>query len=292
MGLVAPAAIGMTEVETLRQLCAKQEKQIRLLKEENIKLREGPIEPLPEPTPAADKPVKSTSVAAPVPAPIPVVDKPVQSESEPMPELTPVAEPEVSEPPPVAAPVPKVASPPPLDAAADGKTYTVLAKDSFDKIARKNGCTAEALAQANGLAITAIIHPGQKLKLPEKSASHVNSKPGAAAAKTPPVVTPEKATGPELPAKLADTDESAKPLVPESAPATKKSAVPAPPEPAPSTKSDKKTHTVKIETETTYGEFAAKYGTNTKRLNDLNGLDLQKSTVLAKGSELYVPGQP
>ena len=54
----------------------------------------------------------------------------------------------------------------------------------------------------------------------------------------------------------------------------------------------KKTHAVKIESEMTYGEFAAKHGTDIRRLNDLNGLDLTKSAVLAKGSELYVPGQP
>jgi hypothetical protein len=31
---------------------------------------------------------------------------------------------------------------------------------------------------------------------------------------------------------------------------------------------------------------------NMARLNDLNGLDLTSATVLAKGSELYVPSQP
>jgi hypothetical protein len=49
---------------------------------------------------------------------------------------------------------------------------------------------------------------------------------------------------------------------------------------------------VTIEGEMTYGEFAAKHGTDTSRLNDLNGLDLTTATVLAKGSELYVPAQP
>ena len=42
----------------------------------------------------------------------------------------------------------------------------------------------------------------------------------------------------------------------------------------------------------TYGDFAATHGTDTSRLNDLNGLDLTQTTVLAKGSELYVPAQP
>jgi hypothetical protein len=47
-----------------------------------------------------------------------------------------------------------------------------------------------------------------------------------------------------------------------------------------------------IEVEMTYAEFAAQHGTNVARLNELNGLDLTETTVLAKGSELYVPAQP
>ncbi|MCF7673957.1 MAG: hypothetical protein K9M97_01330, partial [Akkermansiaceae bacterium] len=43
---------------------------------------------------------------------------------------------------------------------------------------------------------------------------------------------------------------------------------------------------------TTYGAFAAKHGTTVDRLNKLNYLDLVESTLLAKGSELYVPAQP
>lgn len=42
--------------------------------------------------------------------------------------------------------------------------------------------------------------------------------------------------------------------------------------------------------EISFGDFAAKHGTTTDRLNALNGLGLKDSTVLAKGSELYVPG--
>jgi hypothetical protein len=49
---------------------------------------------------------------------------------------------------------------------------------------------------------------------------------------------------------------------------------------------------VTIDSEITYGDFAANHGTDTERLNALNGLDLMNATVLAKGSELYVPAQP
>jgi LysM repeat protein len=57
-------------------------------------------------------------------------------------------------------------------------------------------------------------------------------------------------------------------------------------------KSDKKIRAITIDGEMTYGEFATKHGTDAERLNALNGLDLTTATVLAKGSELYVPAQP
>ncbi len=54
-------------------------------------------------------------------------------------------------------------------------SYTVKAGDSFDKIARKVGSNPEKLAKTNGLKTSAIIHPGQTLKIPGKlttSAAH------------------------------------------------------------------------------------------------------------------------
>ncbi|NJM36481.1 MAG: LysM peptidoglycan-binding domain-containing protein [Akkermansiaceae bacterium] len=53
----------------------------------------------------------------------------------------------------------------------------------------------------------------------------------------------------------------------------------------------KKIKPVTVDSEITYGEFASKHNTDTERLNSLNGLDLTTATVLAKGSELYVPNQ-
>ena len=73
------------------------------------------------------------------------------------------------------------------------------------------------------------------------------------------------------------------------------SVTPAAPEtpsaPAPAAAPEKKIRPITIEGEMTYGEFATKHGTNADRLNALNGLDLTTATVLAKGSELYVPAQ-
>ncbi len=49
---------------------------------------------------------------------------------------------------------------------------------------------------------------------------------------------------------------------------------------------------MKIEKEITYGQFAVQNSTTTQRLDELNGLELDASTVLAQGSELYIPAQP
>ena len=43
--------------------------------------------------------------------------------------------------------------------------------------------------------------------------------------------------------------------------------------------------------EISFEKFAGKHGASTQQLNALNGLTLKDSTVLAKGSELYVPGR-
>lgn len=308
---------------------------------------------------------------------------------------------------------------------SSGGTYVVRAGDSFEKIARRNGCSVAKLAKANGLKPTAIIHPGQKLTLPGSAApSSVAATAPAAKTSTPAAVsTPSalsgkthtiragetfasisrkhktsvaaliaanpkvkptalrpgqviqlsagssaavvemasrpaaqpKATAAAAPRTQMSTAQAAPrslgsstPVLSTSAPAREtslpvessapvsqasasvsvpvsaplpsneilpteapKSTAPAtapeapaapaaasapaassPPAPSSPSNPEKKIRSVTIEGEMTYGEFAAKHGTDTSRLNDLNGLDLTNATVLAKGSELYVPAQP
>lgn len=245
MGFAMPAALGMSELETLRVRCTEQAQQIQRLETEILQLRG----------------IKPEQV-------------------------------------PVAKAVPEVVSPP-AKAAATGPAYLVQAGDSLDKIARKNGSSAEKLAKANGLELTSILHIGQKLVLPGKEGKSAAA-PSAAPAEspgprapdvaakspstTPPAIKPPAA---EAPSSAANPPSAAGPSK------TKPTETPAAPETPALPKVDtKKTHAVRIETEITYGDFAIKHGTTIKRLNDLNGLDLTKATLLAKGSELYVPGQP
>ena len=49
---------------------------------------------------------------------------------------------------------------------------------------------------------------------------------------------------------------------------------------------------IRIDDEITFGDFASRHGMETGKLNALNGLHLEPSTLLAKGSELYVSAQP
>ncbi|MES2660973.1 MAG: LysM peptidoglycan-binding domain-containing protein [Verrucomicrobiota bacterium] len=323
MVLASPTLHAKSELETLRALCKEQERQIHQLEDDNAKLRS--VEP---------------------------PSRPAAAKSE----------------------MPKAAEPTSAAATAPAKpaTYTVKAGDSFGKIARKVGTTPEKLAKTNGMKSTAIIRPGQRLKVPgAAAASHqaaaqatpsapkssakshkvlagetffsISKKHGlstaelvaanpsvspstlrpgqlvslgvetaAPAAATAMISTssapasprpyPEKATAPapvsKAPAAMPHNIPVSTPMAPKPAPAPK----PTPAEPKPAiaesapapaaSAAEKKIHPVTIEGEMTYGEFASNHGTDTERLNALNGLDLTDATVLAKGSELYVPAQP
>lgn len=223
-----------------------------------------------------------------------------------------------------------------VQAQGDASTYTVKPGDSFAKIARNTGCTTAELAKANGLKLTSLIHPGQKLKLPGKAAaatavaadgSHIIQsgetltsisrrygvsldaliaanpginpkalKPGqkillAAAPKPEPrqaVASAPPAAPPAASPPPAVTPAASPPPAENTGTAV---AQDPPQEPAPA-QNGGQIRTVMVDAEMTFGEFAAKHGTDIARLNELNGLDLSSATVLAKGSELYVPGQP
>ncbi len=317
-----------SELEVLRALCKEQERQIRQLEDDNSQLR------------AQDRDSRST-----------IAKTATLATAQPKAEIT----------------KPAVAPSPPPAAAVQTTAYTVKAGDSFGKIARKVGTTPEKLAKANGLKMSAVIRPGQKLKVP--GAPVVASNPPAlpAAAKSPtataknhkvqagetfssiskkhklsteeiikanPKVNPSALRpgqvislgGESAPMTMISNPTPPATSQPAATPVTKAPAAvpnnipvstPAPPKPfanaeakplpaaspppapvaentAPAVTNapDRKVHPVIIDNEMTYGEFANQHGTDTERLNALNGLDLINATVLAKGSELYVPAQP
>jgi LysM repeat protein len=236
MGLAVPpaAASEKAELESLRVRCAEQEKQIRRLEDENLKLRSG--------SSAQASRTERALTDSSAPAKATVVDSSVPAKA----------------------------------AAADAASYTVRPGDTMEKIARKFDCSAEKLAKANGLKLSSIIRPGQVIRL---TASGPVKSPVTAA-------TPPKKSAPPASAPVKSSTPDA------TAPAKKPAEASSSPEKSISQKFEKKTRAVTIESKMTYGEFAAKHGTDVSRLNELNGLDLTQATVLAEGSELYVPAQP
>lgn len=268
MAFAMPMVSAKTEIETLRLQCSAQEKTIRQL-EQKIQQLQGDQKPTtaPEPTAIAATPVEKSSTPA-------------------------------------------------------NKSYVVKAGDSVEKIARNNGCSVASLTKINGLTTSTIIRPGQRLKLPgtivkkpdttktlatyptDRNATSFEPvaeptpKPKApeaahaASAANRPVQLNSSTTTPILAAKSMPSPTPAPPKTTEAtaAPAKANSGEEAKPSASPNT--EKKIRSIKIESQMTYGQFASNHGTDVIRLNDLNGLDLTTATVLAKGSELYVPARP
>ena len=201
-------------------------------------------------------------------------------------------------------------------------TYTIKPGDSLTKIARKHDCTVEALARENNLKVSSVIHPGQKLKIPGKvtapptasgttAETHtiqpgetfsaisrqygipVNELLAANPGIDPKTLRPgqkirlvsRQAAQPEPPAQPEETPQ---PETPAAQPAPPAGAEPAA-ENENAAQAAESIIKVTVDAEITYGEFAAKHGTDVERLNELNGYDLNSATVLARGSELYVP---
>lgn len=162
------------------------------------------------------------------------------------------------------APTPKSKpAPKSVIAASDSAKYKVVAGDTFYGIARRYSMSESTLQAANPKAVPTRLQIGQIL-LVSKDVKPAPVKKSSQVAKKTPV---KKAS-----AKSPSTSKSSSQVT---------------------TKSSSKTaiRTITVHEQMTYGAFANKYGASTSQLNSLNGLNLSKSTILAKGSELYVPKQ-
>jgi LysM repeat protein len=198
-------------------------------------------------------------------------------------------------------------------------TYTVKSGDSLERIARNQGVSTTSLAKLNGLKADSIIHPGQKLKVPataavankeatpstaKESQTHtvqsgetyykISRKYGISVneliAANPSVDHRALRIGQKI--KVESTEKS---IAKAPAPTPSLASAPSMPvmnSPAPVEKPRASERPIRIDKEITYGQFAKQYNTTTRRLDELNGLELDSSTVLAQGSELYIPAQP
>ena len=189
---------------------------------------------------------------------------------------------EVAKAPAPAKDVAKTPAPAPVEAKAPvSPTYKVQSGDTFYKIARTHSLTVAKLETLNPGIDPSRIVIGQELAVsgtPRKAPA-----PALAEAGTRTITT--KAPETTAPAARKETPKSPAPK----AEARKEEPKPAP---APESKPAPKTiSSIIVMEEISFEKFAGKHGTTTEQLNALNGLTLKDSTVLAKGSELYVPGR-
>lgn len=176
----------------------------------------------------------------------------------------------------------------------EGRVYVVCKGDTLERISRKTRVSVATLEELNQLKASTVIHIGQKLKLPvpaitESRPKETKSKESAAvktetAASSTKTISNPATGGSSMPANSPRSKTTSKSETKSEAKA-----------PAPKTEAgnDKLViHSVTIQSPVIYSEFASKHGTTTGRLNELNGLSLGNSQLLAVGSELYVPAQP
>ncbi|WP_018969305.1 LysM peptidoglycan-binding domain-containing protein [Rubritalea marina] len=174
--------------------------------------------------------------------------------------------------------------------------YIVQQGDTMFNLSRKHNTTVAAIKAVNPGLDPRKMWAGRKMYLPA---------PKQAAPQAKPAATPAAAPAPEAPAAPAPAPEPPKVEIPEPAPEPVQE-IPEPSaattgasnedvkEPLTETASnnagiDGKITTVKVEKQMTFGEFAAQHQSTVDKINILNGLRLNSDTVLAEGSELYVP---
>lgn len=305
MIFASPSALAKSELETLRSRCSEQERQIRHLENENAQLRADPHElhtstTKPEAAATADgqleadtssdtTPEKSTIYTAKAGDSLEKIARKTNSSPQQLAnvnglKINATLHPGQKLKIPATAPA-AVVTPP---AKSGQNTYTIQQGDTFSSIARKNRTNTEALVTANPKVKPTALRPGQIINLSGSSTTEPSPSPTATPAAKSPATPPKPAPAtPKLapaPALTVAAETKPAPTPTKQSPAGQETPAPA--------STDKKFRPITIEAEMTYGEFAAKHGTDPERLNALNGLDLSAAAILAKGSELYVPAQP
>ncbi len=140
--------------------------------------------------------------------------------------------------------------------------HTVADKETFYSIAKKHNVTINALIKENPSVNPNTIRIGQIVQIP--------GKPKTTDLTSTSAPKPEQSLSPSNQRNIPISNQTNS-TVNESRAADKP---------------------IKITKEISYIDFAKKYNTTPARLDQLNGLHLDPTTILAKGSELYIPEQP
>lgn len=304
MVFAAPTLLAKSELETLRARCAEQERQIQQLEQDNMQLRSA------APRSASARNTEAVSTAAEAPKTtasgessytvkagdsfekiarttgLSVANLAKLNHLKPNAMIHPGQKLMLAGSTVAAASGTAPAQSP--ASATTGRTYQIRSGDTYSSIARKQKVTVAGLIAANPSVKVNFLRVGQTIRLDAGTsgkaiASTSAPRPLASTASAP-------VSAPKAPAPVASA--TAAPAAPKPAPAGMTETASAAPRETLSPTPEKKFRTVTIDGEMTYGDFASRHGTDTERLNALNGLDLITTTVLAKGSELYVPAQP
>ncbi|MEO1844223.1 MAG: LysM peptidoglycan-binding domain-containing protein [Akkermansiaceae bacterium] len=316
--LLGPASVladGRSELDILRARCTEQERQIRTLETEieslhsHLALERRRARGLEPSTPLAYS-------ATPAPAPtytvkpgdtLSSIARRYRASADGLMKINGIEDPtrlrvgqlltlpaEAKAPKPVpasAAPAPKpvqVHKPEPKAATKPTEDYKVQHGDTLYGIARRHKMSVGDLKSFNpkieerivaGQSIVVISKP-KKATPPNLGISKTRT---IAAPKSAPKksITKKPATSKPAPIKKKTPAPKLKPVI-----AGKKKEPKAKPAPIPKTIS-----TIIVMEELSFGDFAKKYGTTPEQLNSLNGWDFKASLVLARGSEIYVPGR-
>lgn len=147
-------------------------------------------------------------------------------------------------------------------------SHTIQPGDTYSKIAKQYKVSVDSLITANPTLKPTALRPGQKILLPDSSETMARKMPEEvnASAKTTEPLTDNQQSTPTIAADAVDEIGKTDPIL-----------------------IQRTARTVATDREMTYGELATLYGTETHRLNSLNGLDLQPGTLVVKGADLLVP---
>lgn len=288
-----------TELELLQDRCSEQERQIRQLEEENSRLKSlmSTAVATPDSRSSAPAGTKATVLAGEAGAgkstgpafstvrsgdTLSRIARRHGTTTESLIKLNKLKNPSLIRPgqklalPGSTAPAPAPSPRPP--AAAVGGSHVVKSGETYYSIARRHGLSAVELQAANPAVKANALRPGQKLRL--------SSSTGLPAAEP---VPKESSVAEAAVVKL----ETSPPASSSRTKPDRTSAAPVPLESSSQTVSSSSgIRSVLVTEETDFAAFAAAHGTTTEKLNALNGHRLKPGTVLAKGSEFYVPAQP
>lgn len=143
-------------------------------------------------------------------------------------------------------------------ATAGTTKHTVSSGETFYSIAKQHNVSIDALVKENPSINPKTLRIGQVIQIPSK----------------PKTTDLSPVPGPEQTSSLSGYNN-----------------IPVSSQPATVSQPRAADKPVRITEEISYSDFARQYNTTTSRLDQLNGLRLDPTTILAKGSELYIPEQ-